>query len=51
VGGPWGYADFLDAIADPKHGRHEQVLEWVGGEFDPEEFAVEEVNEQLRQSR
>jgi Plasmid pRiA4b ORF-3-like protein len=38
VGGVWGYAEFLDAIADPKHERHCELLEWIGGEFDPEEF-------------
>jgi hypothetical protein len=43
-GGPWGYADFLVAISDPKHPEHESMLEWVGGDFDPEEFDVEVVN-------
>jgi Plasmid pRiA4b ORF-3-like protein len=38
VGGVWGYAEFLHAIADPKHERHSEWLEWIGGEFDPEEF-------------
>jgi hypothetical protein len=47
-GGPWGYADFLDAIQDPEHERHEELLEWVGEEFDPEAFDSEAVNEELR---
>jgi hypothetical protein len=47
-GGPWGYADFVDAIGDPSHEEHEHLLEWVGGEFDPEAFDPEEVNGQLR---
>ncbi len=47
-GGPWGYAEFLEAIRDPKHERHEELLEWVGGEFDPEKFDIEAVNEELR---
>jgi hypothetical protein len=47
-GGPWGYGDFLETIQDPKHERHEELLEWVGGEFDPEAFDVEAVNEELR---
>jgi hypothetical protein len=38
VGGVWGYAEFLEAIADPKHERHGELLEWIGGEFDPEVF-------------
>lgn len=47
-GGAWGYGDFLEAISDPQHERHEELLEWIGGEFDPEEFSVEAVNERLR---
>ena len=35
VGGPRGYREFLDAIADPKHEEHAERLEWVGGSFDP----------------
>ena len=38
VGGAWGYAEFLEAIAEPKHERHGELLEWIGGEFDPEKF-------------
>lgn len=36
VGGPWGYREFLDAIADPKHEEHAERLEWIGGSFDPD---------------
>ena len=50
-GGTWGYGDFLDAIQNPKHKQHEELLEWVGGEFDPEEFDLETVNEELREMR
>ena len=35
VGGPWGYDDFLKAIADPDHEEHAERLQWVGGPFDP----------------
>jgi hypothetical protein len=38
VGGVWGYADFLEAIADPKHEAHDEMRQWVGGKFDPERF-------------
>jgi len=48
VGGVWGYADFLEAIQDPEHPEHEAYLEWVGGEFDPEAFDLDEVNAALR---
>lgn len=45
VGGAWGYQSFLATISDPNDPEHEEMLEWVGGEFDPEEFDIEEVNE------
>ncbi len=35
VGGPWGYAEFLDALKDPEHERRAEILEWLGVEFDP----------------
>ena len=47
-GGAWGYGDFLAAIRDPQHEQHAELLEWVGDEFDPEQFALEAVNEELR---
>ena len=34
-GGPWGYAEMLEAIADPKHERHAELTEWIADEFDP----------------
>jgi hypothetical protein len=37
VGGPYGYQEFLEAMADPKHERHEEFMEW-GGRFAPEKF-------------
>lgn len=47
-GGPWGYGDFLEAIQNPKHPEHADMVEWSGGEFDPEAFDIEAVNEELR---
>jgi hypothetical protein len=47
VGGIWGYPEFLEAIADRKHPDHSQMKEWVGGEFDPERFSLNEVNREL----
>ncbi|MEV7886979.1 plasmid pRiA4b ORF-3 family protein [Streptomyces sp. NPDC002817] len=46
-GGPWGYANFLEAIADPGHEEHDELLEWVGGAFDPGHFDAEDVNKRL----
>jgi hypothetical protein len=49
VGGPPGYADFLQVIADPAHEEHAAMLKWRGGEFDPTAFHVDDVNSTLRQ--
>jgi hypothetical protein len=35
VGGPWGYAEFLEAIADPAHERHRDLKEWYADDFNP----------------
>jgi hypothetical protein len=43
-GGVWGYRDLLAILADPAHPEHAEQMEWVGGEFDPEEFAIELAN-------
>jgi Plasmid pRiA4b ORF-3-like protein len=47
-GGVWGYASFLEALHDPEHPEHEEMLEWIGGEFDPEAFDLDEVNVELQ---
>ena len=46
-GGIWGYEELLETISNPKHPDHEDMLEWLGGEFDPEEFDLEAINEDL----
>jgi hypothetical protein len=49
VGGIWGYQEFLEAMQDPDHPEHEEYTEWIGDEFDPEAFDLEEINAYLRQ--
>ena len=46
-GGPWGYADYLAALADPRHERHEELLEWRGP-FDPEAFDAKQATKEMR---
>jgi hypothetical protein len=41
VGGPWGYADFLEAITDPEHERHVECVEWIGHPFDPNSINID----------
>lgn len=50
-GGPWGYADLKEALADPRHKDHESMLDWLGRDsadsFDPAACDLAEINEVL----
>lgn len=48
VGGVPGYQDFLAACSDKTHPEHEEMVEWVGGSFDPEWVDIEEINAFLK---
>jgi len=37
-GGPWGYSELLEILADPGHVEHADRVEWMGQPFDPEAF-------------
>lgn len=47
VGGTHGYAEYLQAMADPTHENHEEFMQWRGP-FDPEAFDAEAVTKALR---
>jgi hypothetical protein len=47
VGGTGGYAEFLEALADPGHPMHRRYLEWAGGVFDPEVFDLKAANARI----
>jgi hypothetical protein len=49
VGGVWGYADFLEALADPNHPEHDGLREWAGGRFDPAKFNPAAATRRMRQ--
>ncbi len=49
-GGPWAYGDFLDVVQNTGHPEHKEMLDWVGGKFDSEDFDVDSVNKQLHQA-
>ena len=46
-GGIWGYQELLDIIRDPDHPEYEDMVEWLDGEFDPEKFDIDVINEIL----
>ena len=47
IGGPWGYAECLDALADPNHEQHNEFIEWIGV-FDAETFSAEKATRAMR---
>ena len=51
VGGIPGYCHFLEAIKDPKHPDHEDMVEWGGADFDPARFDVQSVNRAIHGAR
>jgi hypothetical protein len=38
VGGAYGFANLLAALADPAHRDHEAMLDWLGRPYDPAAF-------------
>lgn len=46
-GGTGGYENFLEAICNPEHPEHKDMLRWIGGKFDPEKFSVRSANRDL----
>ena len=50
-GGIPGFYDLVEALNDPNHERHEEMLDWIGDDFDPQAFSVEKVNRVLTSMR
>ncbi|MEW6380914.1 MAG: plasmid pRiA4b ORF-3 family protein [bacterium] len=46
-GGIQEYKRFLEAILNPDHPEHDEMLDWVGGSFDPEAFDLNEVGRKI----
>lgn len=47
-GGPYGYADLRRALAGRGGPKRRELIDWLGGEFDPKRFSRREVNAALR---
>jgi hypothetical protein len=46
-GGPFGYQDLLSILADPRHEEYKELIEWLGGPYDPEDFDLTYINSRL----
>lgn len=44
VGGEFGYSNLIEAMNDPNHDAHRELLMWSGGDFDPESLDKNLVN-------
>lgn len=43
VGGTTGYRHFLKIIQNPTHPEYQDMITWVGGQFDPHRFDAQRV--------
>ena len=43
-GGIGGFYSLLESLQNPSHPQHEDLLEWVGEDYDPEKFSIEAIN-------
>ncbi|MDL2410420.1 hypothetical protein PY650_33495 [Rhizobium calliandrae] len=42
---PWGYQEFREALADPAHERHAEILEWWGNnDYNPDSANFSQLN-------
>ncbi len=50
-GGPWGYAELKDILADPSHEQHQEMLDWLGldnsSAFDPSAVTTDHIEQEL----
>lgn len=50
-GGVWGYDALLETIKDPGNEEYDEMMDWLGGEFDPEVFDLDSINQRLKSIR
>lgn len=50
-GGPYGYAELLETVADPYHEDYLDMMTWLGRRFNPDSFDIEIANLKLRSMR
>jgi hypothetical protein len=51
-GGPWGYMNLKETLADPKHPDYKEIKRWLGlgkhDQWDADAFDIKATNERLR---
>jgi hypothetical protein len=50
-GGIPGFYDLVEAITDPNHEQHQELRDWLGYDFGPLTFSVDNVNQMLLPAR
>ncbi len=48
VGGPGGYMHYLEAVLDPQHEEHSEMIEWRGPGFHPSHFSIDMAETRLQ---
>jgi hypothetical protein len=48
-GGPWGFAEMMNALSDETHPEHEMYREWIPVGYDPVHFDLDKINRALAQ--
>lgn len=48
VGGVWGYAELLEALGDPQHERHDELMEWAGS-IEPDKFNAATATKRMKE--
>ena len=46
-GGLWGYYNMLEILKNPDHEQYKEYSDWLGDEFDPTYFDIDEVTDML----
>lgn len=48
-GGTFAFENLKDALADKKHPDHEEIVNWIGDDYNYQEFSLEEVNSYMQE--
>ena len=43
----YGFYSLLESVGDPEHEQYAEMVDWLGEDFDPEAFSIDEVNGRL----